>query len=282
LSRKLELEAVILGGERIEWATLLGALDAFGPSGLTATALMPAYGLAEATLTVTATPLKQAPRHLVLDGAGLPEGVIEEVEPGSPGAVTLVSCGPPCGGSEIVELTNGQAAEIGVRSPCLAEGYLGDEARTRERFRDGLLRTGDIGFVADGELYPLGRLDDLISIGGRKIHAREVEAAVERLGPVRAGCSTIVEQRIGGVQRLVLLIEHKAGDHDFGRLAEQAAEVAMAKAAVVLDECLFLEQGTLPKTPSGKIQRHRCARALEASTLEPVARVALASDAVRT
>jgi fatty-acyl-CoA synthase len=277
LAKRLNLRTVIIGAERLEWSAVTGIVDAFGPDGLTLESLMPAYGMAEATLAVTATPRLDPPRHIVVDGVALADGAVEEVEPDHPAATRVLSGGVACPGVELPGLETDALREITVRSPSLAMGYYGAEERTRERFRDGGFLTGDLGFARDEHVYPVGRMDDVISIAGRKVYAREIEAAVDGLDGVRTGCSTIVETHDGAAQRLTLLLELNGGSDDFDGLAEQAARLAMTKAAVSLHGCVFLEKGTLPKTPSGKIQRYRCRAALDAGELEPMATVELAS-----
>lgn len=272
-----KLRVIILGAERLEWDTLSRAVDAFGPLGLRSEMLMPAYGLAEATLAVTATPRLEAPRHVVVDGVALADGEVDEVEDEHRAATRIVSAGVPCLGVELPGLEADRASEIRIRSRCLAQGYYGDEARTRDRFRDGELWTGDLGFERDGHLYPVGRMDDVISIGGRKVYTREIEAAVDALDGIREGCSTIVESRNGGGPRLLLVMEAQGAQRDYRGLAEEAARLAMSKAAVTIDECLFLRKGSVPKTPSGKIQRYRCRQMLDAHRVEPLATVDLAA-----
>jgi acyl-CoA synthetase (AMP-forming)/AMP-acid ligase II len=271
----LNLHTVILGAERLEWEVVTRAVEAFGPQGLRAETLMPAYGLAEATLAVTATPRREEPRHLVVDGVALADGEVVEVDPGDATATRIVSGGRPITDVELPGLEEGELSEIRVRSACLSMGYYGEEERTRERFRDGEFLTGDLGFERDGHLYPVGRTDDLISIGGRNVYAREIEAAVDALDGVRRGCSTIVERRDGGRQRLAMLIELKDGVGDHEAVAEEAAALAMSKAAVAIDQCLFLEKGRLPKTPTGKIQRYRCKQLLDLDRLQPLETVEL-------
>lgn len=271
--RNLAIETCIVGGERVEWETLQLVTELLGPFGFRREALMPAYGMAEATLAVTATPLGEPPRRLVLDAVGLAEGELAEVEPDSPRATNIVSSGVPCLGVELPGVSRETLGEIQVKSNSLSLGYYGDPAQTEERFRDGVLRTGDLGFAVDGYLYPVGRLDDVISIGGRKVYAREIEVAIDALDGVRRGCSTVVEQRDGGAGRLALCVELKGEGSDYDSLAAEAAALAMAKAAVPLDSCMFLPRGSLPKTPSGKIQRHRCRQMLDAGRFQPLATV---------
>jgi fatty-acyl-CoA synthase len=276
LPGELQVKACIIGAERNEWDTIRLAVDTLGPYGLREEALMPAYGLAEATLAVTATPLRQKPQQVIVDAVALADSELREVAPEDPRAAHIVCAGTPQKGVELPGASTDVLSEISVRSPCLATGYMGDAQRTNEHFRDGAVQTGDLGFVRDGCLYPVGRIDDVISISGRKVYAREVENAVDSLKGVRRGCSTLIDRRDGGASRLTLLAELKEGHPDCQSLAAEAASVAMAKAAVALDACVFLEQGSLPKTPSGKIQRHRCRLMLDADRFEPLATIDLA------
>ncbi|MFL6130081.1 MAG: AMP-binding protein [Mycobacteriales bacterium] len=276
LPGQLALHTIIVGAERVEWDTMRQTVDALGPYGVRPSTLMPAYGMAEATLAVTCTPRSEAPRFLAVDGAALADGEVREVDGADPAATRLVSSGPSCPGVRLGGLTGDAVAEIQVSSPSLASGYYGDEARTAHRFVGGELHTGDIGFVRDGYLYPVGRIDDVLSIGGRKVYAREIESAVDDLDGVRRGCSALVDTHHGGRQRLTLLVEVTSARADPGELARQAASLAMSKAAVALDRCVFLAKGAVPKTPSGKIQRYRCRLMLDTGGFQPVQTVDLA------
>jgi fatty-acyl-CoA synthase len=266
----------IIGAERVEWNTVQFAIDALSPFGLRPAALTTAYGLAEATLAVTAKPQSEQPRRLAVDSAALADGVVREVAFDDPAATSIVSAGAPCTGVTLDMSCDGRLAEIVVRSPSLAMGYWANEVKAKSVFRDGALYTSDLGFVRDGHLYPVGRVDDVISVAGRKVYAREIETAVDRIDGVRPGCSTLVGHHNGAAQRLTLFIELTGKRNDFHAVADMAAALAMEKAAIGLDECIFLDRDSLPKTPSGKIQRHRCRSLFEAGQLKPLATVELA------
>ncbi|HEU4702110.1 MAG TPA: AMP-binding protein, partial [Conexibacter sp.] len=271
LPDRLRLRVCIVGAERVHAETLAFAVERLAPYGFDATALMPAYGLAEAVVAVTGTPHDEAPRVLSVDALALAEGRIEELPQDAPAASRIVGAGPPGLGAELVGLERDRVGEIRVRTRSLATGYFGEPELTRERFRDGELLTGDLGFVRDGHLYPVGRLDDVISVAGRSVYTREIEAAVDRLEAVRPGCAAVVEHPRDG--RLVLVLELRRADADHRALADDCAQIALAKAGVALDACVFLRKGSLPKTPSGKIQRHRARQLLGLDGLEPVASV---------
>ncbi|HEY0448157.1 AMP-binding protein [Actinophytocola sp.] len=274
MARGLDVRACIIGAERAEADTLRRVVDSLGPYGFRAESLMPAYGLAEATLAVTATPMHEAPRHLVVDSIALADGELHEVDPAVKSATAVVSAGTPCLGVEVLGAPSDRLGEISVRSPSLAAGYFADPVRTAERFTGDTVRTADLGFVRDGHLYPVGRIDDVISVAGRKVYAREIENAVDGLAGVRRGCTTLISAD-GSGKELTLFVEVKRRLEDYRPLAEAVASLAMAKAAVALDECVFLSRNSLPKTPSGKIQRHRCRQMLDAGRFEPLATVRL-------
>ncbi|MEU5884319.1 AMP-binding protein [Spirillospora sp. NPDC047279] len=274
LRAPLALRCAVIGAERIERRTLQAACAAFAEDGLRPDALMPAYGLAEATLAVTAAPAGTAPRFITVDPIRLAGNKVSMVPPGDPVATTLVSCGRPAPGIVLGALPADALGEVVVRSPSLASGYHGDPELTRQRFAADGLHTGDLAFVGDGELYLVGRLDDLVSVGGRNVYTREIELAVDTLAPVRRGCSTIID--LGGPDtpgRLVLVTELRNGTIDYQSVADDVAAIAMAKAGVEVGECVFVRRGAVPKTPSGKIQRYRCRQLLMADALPTVATV---------
>lgn len=272
LPKPLRLRAAVIGAERVDWDTLTAATAKFRPFGLADTAFQPAYGMAEATLAVTGKPWADKPGSIAVDGAAILDGTVSEVAPDHPRATRLVSNGVALPG---VSVRIGALGQIEVASPSLADGYHGDPELTAERFRDGWLRTGDLGFVRDDELYVLGRVDDMLSVSGRKIYASEIEAAVDSLTHIRKGCAALVDAGTSNGSQLVLLAEPMGNPRDYRRLAEEAASLAMDKAGVALSECLFLPRGALPKTPSGKIQRFRCRALLSQGLVQPLARVSL-------
>jgi fatty-acyl-CoA synthase len=277
LPRPLELRVCVVGAERVDWDTVVAANEVFAASGLSPTTFMPAYGMAEATLAVSATPADARPSMTAFDSASLADGTIAQVAEDTPGAARLVSNGPPLNGVSVTESRPGAVSELLVSSPSLALGYFGDPQRTAERFADGRLRTGDLGFVHGGEVFLVGRADDVISVGGRTVYTGEIESAIESLGPVRKGSSALVDVPADGLSRLVLLLEPARKNEDFALIADRAAAIAREKAGIALSECVFVERGFMPRTPSGKIQRFRCRTLLggDGDELKTIARVRL-------
>jgi fatty-acyl-CoA synthase len=267
--RPLPMRRWIVGGERVSFAVLRQAHDVLAPLGVPFGAFSPAYGLAEATLAVTMPREGEEPHALAACGE-------------------VVACGRPLDGIELAIDETGAdgwaqgawdveepVGEVLVRSPALAAGYLGNPRLTRERFGDppgrGPLRTGDVGFLRDGELHVLGRADDMIAVGGRNIHAGDFE---QQVGPeigVRNGSAVLVDVPDGPATRLVVLAEPLAGREDHARVAQHLREHARRTLGVQVDECLLLAPRTIPKTPSGKIQRFRCRALVESGAPEVLA-----------
>lgn len=276
LNGELHLKVCVLGAERIEMGALERAVDCFGGNGLAIETFMPAYGMAEATLAVTATPWDAAPKSIVLDAEQLAEQRVVEVEPDDPKGTRIISTGPPCDGVTVDTVEPERLSEILVSSPCLAQGYVADEARTRQRFTGGRFHSGDLGVVRDGELYVVGRTDDLLSVAGRKVYAREIEAALDTVDVVRKGCAVVIDlpSESGGTE-LVLAVELRRTNADHEAFAAHAAAIARSKSGAALTRCVFFKPNSLPRTPSGKVQRFRIRMLLMRRALDPVACVEL-------
>jgi fatty-acyl-CoA synthase len=149
--------------------------------------------------------------------------------------------------------------EVVVRSPALASGYLNAPELTAERFTPDGLRTNDHGWVHDGQLFVAGRADDMVVVAGRNVYARDIEHALVAQGAARAGKCAVVAAEHVGATRLVALVECDAhGAADGREVARRAARAAAASAGTSLERVVLLHPGTLPKTPSGKLQRFRC------------------------
>jgi fatty-acyl-CoA synthase len=274
---RLQLKTMVLGGERIEWSTLREAEETLGLHGLELAAMTPAYGLAEATLAVTMKHRGVLPRVAAVDTEALHAGALVERGLAERGVSALVSCGPPVDGVSVRIDSDGggPVGRICIKSPALSSGYLGDPVQTRRQIVDGELRTEDLGFLLDGELHVVGRLDDVIPVGGRNVHTRDVELAVSGCEGVRAGCATLVDLPGDALPQLVMVCEAQADATNLTHVADGLASKAFDAAGVRIDECVFLRPGALPKTPSGKIQRFRCRALVEHGSKAVVERVAL-------
>jgi fatty-acyl-CoA synthase len=280
------LRACIIGSDRIELPALEDAAAGLERYGFTFDTLTPAYGLAEATLAVTTTSPGARPHAIAVDAAALFAGEVREASGGAPVA-RLVSCGRPLEGVEVRIAAEGasEVGEICVKSPCLAKGYVAAPERTATTFRDGELHTGDLGFMRDGELYFVGRIDDVITVGGRNVYASELETVLGLEDGVRRGNCAVLEVLDGDRSRLLVLAEPGAegaegaggaggaGGADYDAIAMRL-RVAMADhTGLGANEVVFLPRGSLPKTASGKIQRYRARQLVQSPDFDPVARV---------
>jgi len=275
---RIPLRTFVLGGERIEWTTLLEADEVLGPHGVSLATMLPGYGLAEAALGVTMKrPDGIPPRMCSLDANALYRGELVPVPAEADGACALVSCGPPMQGVSVRIDGPDPVGQVHVRSPSLTAGFLGPGAAARAPIADGELATGDLGFLHDDELHIVARIDDVIVTGGRNVFARDAEVLVERCDGVRRGCAALLDLPGARGTRLLLALETRAelSAADAAALAREAAAATYRAVGLRVDECAFFAPGTLPKTPSGKTQRFRCRALLQADADAIVERVTL-------
>lgn len=281
--------------ERVRKETIDRFVETFAPYGVTREAFGPAYGLAEATLVVSTNYGPREPVCLRVDPTALAEGRVEVVgegvearEAGGVGEVGeadgqwLVGVGAP---GEVVDVAivdprslrraaPGHTGEIWVHTPSLADGYLDRSEQTTETFSaflpgDGRswLRTGDIGFLHEGELFVTARLKDLVIIRGRNHAPEDIERAVEEAHPaVRPGCVAAFSVEHDGEERLVVALETRS-EGTVRQLVTDAVRMRLAEDGLRVWRVQLLERGAMPKTSSGKLQRH-VARAAFAAQLE--------------
>jgi fatty-acyl-CoA synthase len=264
----LSLRLWIVGADHISWEALEAIQEALGPVGLRRSAITTAYGLAEAAVGVTMGAADLEPESMVVDSQALLGGRLHEVSPEHEHAGRIVGSGTPLRDTEVridpaeaAELADfGMDREVGevcVRSPSLASGYYGDSDRTDARFRDGELRTGDIGFLDGEQLYVLGRSDDMFVVAGRNIHAGELEALMMREPGVRPGGCALIDLH-GQSDRVICVVETETDFSAHDQLARAISGIALSHAGIRVRECVFVARGALPKTPTGKVQRFRC------------------------
>ncbi len=286
-------EIAFNGAEPVRADTIERFTKAFAPCGFRPEAFYPCYGLAEATLMVTGGDKWLAPPIRAFDAAKMNEGVAETVEAGAEGSVRLVSSGHSAPDQEVVitdpetlaEQLPGNVGEIWVRGPSVAQGYWGREDATRETFgahladgRGPFMRTGDLGCFHVGangtpELFVNGRLKDLIILRGVNHYPQDIERTVEEAHeslPVGAGAAVSVG--VDGAEQLVI-VQEAPRDRD-ADLAEVCAAIRsqLGKIHEVSPrEVVLIKPNSIPKTSSGKIQRHASRIAYEAGELEVVA-----------
>ncbi|WP_018263645.1 fatty acyl-AMP ligase [Methylobacterium sp. WSM2598] len=259
-------EVAFCGAEAVRASTMERFSALFAPYGFRAAALRPCYGLAEATVFVTAA-----------------RGVRTLPATQSPTAAPLVSCGTPSPDATLVVVDpetlrprqDGEIGEICVSGPHVAKAYWRRPAESDATFGaeiegpDGpvtALRTGDLGLLRDGELYVTGRLKDVILVRGETIHAEDVEQAVGASHPELDGLCAAFGLEVDGEEQVVVVQEAPRGGFRAApeTLIDAAARAVADAFGVRLYDLARVRTGAIPRTTSGKVQRGRC-RALYAS-----------------
>ncbi|MEG5016667.1 MULTISPECIES: fatty acyl-AMP ligase, partial [unclassified Microcoleus] len=278
------------GAEPIHKETLERFTKAFEPCGFQADAFCPAYGMAETTLKIATVRSGTTPTFLPVDAGALENNHIVEVVEGDGGARTLVGCGFPEFGTKVAivnpeTLTQCQPQEVGeiwVAGETVARGYWNRPEETEKTFQAYLsdtsegpfLRTGDLGFLRDGELFITGRLKDLIIIRGRNLYPQDIERTAERSHPsLRPGAIAAFSVEVAGEEQLVIVPElqsRKAPDNTEEIISAVRSSIAQEYEVQVYGVVL-IKPGSIPKTTSGKIQRRAAYADFLADNLEVVA-----------
>jgi thioester reductase-like protein len=278
-----------LGGEPVRPDTLARFAAAFERSGFRPEAFRPSLGLAEATLTVSAGAAKAPPVVLSVDDKALQQNRLLVRPEGSSGARPLVGCGRAVSGVEILIVhpetlmpcPPDQLGEIWVSGPNVAQGYFRHPEETARTFRGfrldtgqgPYLRTGDLGFLRDGELFVTGRVKDLIIIRGHNHYPQDIELTVERSHPaLRPQASAAFTVEVEGEERLVVVAEVDARGEpiDVEVVSSEVRRAVAHKHEVQVYAVVLLEAGSIPKTASAKIQRHATRAAFLDKTLRVV------------
>lgn len=264
--------------------------DTFKACGFRWNAFAPSYGLAEDTLLVSTKPKLTDPVFLALDTDRLEQNRVAVADPDQKGVRIYPSCGRLVCETRVAivdpdTLTRRSGQEVGeiwVSDPSVAQGYWERPEATRDTFRAHIqdtgegpfLRTGDLGFLHDGELYITGRLKDLIIIRGTNHYPQDLEWTVQAVHPklrVDYGAAFSIEAK--GEEQLVIVqeVERRTDDLDpektIGDIRQAISEVhEIQPYAIVL-----AKPGNILKTASGKIQRQACRANFLAGTLTVVA-----------
>jgi len=255
------------GAEPNNPATLQGFLDHFAPAGLKPEAMLPVYGMAEATLAMSFSHLDEPFRTEVLDGEiyateGRAVPLPVEQRAGRT-TVEFVSCGWVWPDHEIKimdedgkVLPDRKVGEIVFSGPSVAAGYFENQEATSRSFRPDGLRTGDLGYMVDGEVFVTGRKKDLIILNGRNYDPQSIEWVIADIPGIRQG-NVIAFSRPGdNTEELVVVAETK-DKQDLQALAHQIREAVRENHAMNPADIVLLPAGALPKTTSGKLQRQK-------------------------
>ncbi len=258
------------GAEPVSPGTLARFRERFSAYGFRDSAMLPVYGLAECAVALTFPPLGRPPRVEAIRrdtfhsrGRAVPAGGRERqaAEP-----LRCVSVGSPIAGHEIRlvddrgrEVAERVEANIQFRGPSVTPGYYRKpEATAAIRTADGWTRSGDRGYLADGELFITGRRNDLIIKAGRNLDPAEIEALAAQVGGVRRGCVVAigVPNPVTASEDLVVIAETRKQDSKSRRrLAAEVRRRIAAATRVSPDAVVLVPPRTVPKTPSGKLRR---------------------------
>jgi fatty-acyl-CoA synthase len=272
------------GAEPIDVGAVRAFLAAGARFGLSDDAVVPAYGMAEATLaisfhpwgtplkvdTVDALALEEQHRAVPVDGSAPSEAEARHGETstgvtGTGETRTFPVLGPPLNGIDVMVLgPDGEKCgdrEVGVlhlRGDSVTDLYLTVEGPVPTRDPDGWLDTGDLGYLVDGEVVVCGRVKDVIIMGGRNIYPTDIERIAEQVQGVRAGNAVAVRWKTSsGRESFALAVESREAGDD-AQAKRIAAEVRTAVTSAIGARpaaVTVLPVGSLPKTPSGKLRR---------------------------
>jgi acyl-CoA synthetase (AMP-forming)/AMP-acid ligase II len=269
-------EVAYCGSEKVRPDVLEAFAARFSSRGFRRQAFFPCYGLAETTLMATGGPHgRGVATHRSPKRAGAAAGA----------EMAVASCGPVRDRSVAIvepersrQLNNGKIGEIWIRGPHVSKGYWRREAESAKLFdarldgQGGYLRTGDLGFIADGELFVIGRLKDTIVIRGKNHAPEDIEATVAQSHEAYAamrGAAFVVDAH--GQERLVVVQEIARSIHDpVERQAAAAAafEQITRRHGLLLHDFVLVGPGSIPRTSSGKVRRRHCREMYEANRFE--------------
>lgn len=231
--------------------------------GLIEHAVLPAYGMAEATLGMSIKRVNDTMRTIHIDHELFQEEKIVKIVEASEDSAEHVACGAVLPEHELAafdedgnQLPEGVEGELWFRGPSVAQGYWNNEEGTREAFRsDGWLRTGDLGFVLDEQIYVSGRVKDLIIVNGRNIHPQSLEWPLYNLEGVRPGNVVAFSCRGKTTEEIILCIETRPDAPE--DLEQNVRNTIVRSFGVPVEKVVLLQAGQLPKTSSGKLQRRK-------------------------
>lgn len=266
------LRMVVNGAEPISPSTITRFTERFSRFGFRAEAMAPVYGLAESSVGLAFPPVGRRPiidrverMALARDGNARPAAAEDST------ALEFVACGRPLPRHQIrivddsgSELPDRRQGRLEFKGPSATSGYFRNEEKTRALFDGTWLDSGDLAYIADGDVYLTGRIKDMIIRAGRNIYPHELEEAVGRIEGVRKGCVVAFagrDERTGTEKLIVMAETRRAAEPERKRLEAEIAQVSLRLLEMPPDHIVLVPPRTVPKTSSGKIRRS-AARAL--------------------
>lgn len=254
------------GAEPVSPETITTFANRFTPYGFHPEAASPVYGLAESSVGLAFPPLGRGPlidrvNRLSLIESGRAEAAAEDDDT----ALRFVACGRPLPGHQIRivdedgrELPDRQQGELQFKGPSVTSGYFRNPEKNRNLFHGEWLYSGDLAYIADGDVFITSRIKDIIIRGGRNIYPHELEEAVGNIADIRKGCIAVFASQDpdSGTERLIVLAESRKKDTETKeRLHQQIVNTAVDLLGMPPDEVVIAPPGTVLKTSSGKVRR---------------------------
>lgn len=284
------LSTAVNGGDWVRESTMRAFAEAFAPAGFRPRAFVPVYGLTEATLLVSGGSDSRDPVVRHIDRGWLRAERVVEASPGDCGAMSVVGCGRPRQPILIVDpdtrrvRDRDELGEIWVSGAGVGQGYWDLEDETRQTFHATVagcgevpfLRTGDLGFMHDGELFVTGRCHDLIVVGGVEHYPRDLEMTVQHCHPdFPAGRTAVfsVAPESGGAEHVVVVqeIDRDVHEDEFVDMVSEIQGGLAARHDIQADEVILVEPWCIPTTPGGKVLRDQCRYEFVYHILQPLA-----------
>nr|HAT8714237.1 amino acid adenylation domain-containing protein [Legionella jordanis] len=289
LIRKLDLSsirAIANGAEPISFKAMQFFYDSFKVAGLKRGVILPCYGLAESTLMVSAKPFSKEENIITVDTHRLKDNIVERIS-NQEGGLQLVSSGVP---QMLVRVINpkthalckeDEVGEIWVAGRSVATGYYNQheestsifKAQVPEQENRHYLRTGDLGFLHEGELFVCGRLKNLIIINGQNYYPHDFEqAAAYSHHAVRKGCVVAYSELVHGKEALHIVAEIKAGtaSKSYGEIVQNILSEISNQFHLSPYQVLLVPPKAIPKTTSGKLQRIKCQEEITEKIIVPL------------
>ena len=269
-------QTAFTGAEPVRAETVEQFAEAFETCGFRREAFYPCYGMAETTLFVTGGLKADYPVVKTVDAMALEQNKIEAVKKGN-SVRKIVSCGRTWLEQKLViadpetltRVADDGVGEIWVKGESVAQGYWNQPEKTEETFKAYLadsegpfLRTGDLGFIRDNELFVTGRLKDVIIVRGQNHYPQDIELTVEKSHPaLRAGCGAAFTVEVKGSERLVIVQEIERSylrKLDTPKVVDSICQAVTAEHSLRPYATVLIKTGSIPKTSSGKVKRYAC------------------------
>lgn len=269
-------EVAFCGAEPVKKTTLERFSRKFAACGFKAPAFYPCYGMAEATLMITGGNKAKSPSVKYLDKIALEQNKVITVDQSQKGTTSIISAGYPWLDGKIAivdpqslnECAPNQVGEIWFSSSSVGKGYWQMPQATKDTFEASLnnqgrfLRTGDLGFIDNGELYITGRLNDVLVFWGLNHYPQQIEYTVEQCHPgLKANCGAAFAVEVAGKERLVIAQEIERS-YRKSLVVEDVVEAIrwsiFQQHFIDVYGIILLKPGRLPKTSSGKVKRSAC------------------------